>query len=149
MYELSQRPCHVAYGAEKSCQMMSMSGMMISATLTQSHNWKVVKKCFQMMPISYLMSHVHLQLHSWKVLKIPHPSFTSLVTASRIGEILWRAPYCWTMVEKSVLSVLCNTTCVTHSSHFFARAKRRWGRRRYLMKACIWVRPCYLPDSKV
>ena len=44
MYELSQRPCHVAYGAEKSCQMMSMSGMMTSATLAQSHNWKVLEK---------------------------------------------------------------------------------------------------------
>jgi hypothetical protein len=47
-------------GAEKGFQMMSMSGMMISATLTQSHNWKVLKKCFQTMPISYLMSHVTL-----------------------------------------------------------------------------------------
>jgi len=77
------------------------------------------------------------------------PPSTSLVTPSRIWEILWRAHYCWTTVENSVLSALCNTICVTRIWHFFACAKRRWGRGRYLMKVCIWVRHCCLPDSKV
>ena len=86
MYELSQRPCHITYGAEKAakwcpCQVWWYLPHLPSHTTGKCwksafkwcpyHIWchishllvaqlESAEKCFQMMPISYLLSHVTL-----------------------------------------------------------------------------------------